>query len=25
VHWQALSSDGHISSGDVPFTVRRKD
>jgi len=22
VHWQVLSSDGHITSGDVPFTVR---
>jgi copper resistance protein C len=23
VHWQVLSSDGHITSGDVPFTVRQ--
>jgi methionine-rich copper-binding protein CopC len=23
LHWQTLSPDGHITQGDIPFTVRR--
>jgi methionine-rich copper-binding protein CopC len=22
IHWQALSTDGHLTRGDIPFTVR---